>query len=107
MWLSTWANDEEYNQIMSYFNEHTWKNFIMKPRPQQQVFTSGKVDERVQTQNVDIIRCRKRAMTGDLAAFPWCVFSIWDDIYTRANCKLADFNFVSTAAQVLQPLVKR
>ena len=90
------AGDPEYNPMLSYFNEHTWNNFVLADRPRQQIYRSGKIDDRVPCQNVDIVRCRRNALAS--GGQPWYVFSIWDDIEPRTEMQLSSFNYVSKRA---------
>ena len=85
-----------YNPLMSYFNEHTWNNFVMSDRPKQQVYKSNTIDSRQSCQNIDIVRCRRNMMAYPL--YPWYVFSIWDDIQPRTYMWLQSFNYVSKRA---------
>ena len=90
------TSDVEYNPMMSYFNDHTWSNFVMSERPKQQMYRSTTIDERIHCQQVDVIRCRRNILAH--SSYPWYVFSIWDDIKSRDNYELASFNFVSKRA---------
>ena len=40
------AFQNDYNPLLSYFNEHVWQNFVLSQRPNQQVYRSSKIDER-------------------------------------------------------------
>ena len=42
--------------MMSYFNEHTWENFVLPERPQQQVYKSGTID-RYEFLRYNLSRC--------------------------------------------------
>ena len=86
----------DHNPLLSYFNEHTWQNFVLAERPQQQVYKSGTIDPRVECQNVDIIRCRRNALAN--STWWWYVFSIWDDIVPAEEGLIASFNYVSKRA---------
>ena len=56
------TSDVEYNPMMSYFNDHTWSNFVMSERPKQQMYRSTTIDERMNCQQVDVIRCRRNIL---------------------------------------------
>ena len=85
----------DFNPIRSYFNEHTWANFVLSARPQQQVYRSSTLDKRLKCQLVDVKRCRRNRMAH--GAYPWYVFSIWDEI-VPIDTELMDFNFVAKPA---------
>ena len=82
--------------MLSYFNDHTWSNFVMSERPKQQMYRNNTIDERMNCQQVDVIRCRRNILAH--SSYPWYVFSIWDDIKHREKYELASFNFVSKRA---------
>ena len=60
------ANEPDYNPMLSYFNEHTWNNFVLADRPKQQIYHSNSIDKFMSCQNVDIIRCRRNALASGI-----------------------------------------
>ena len=90
------AFQNDFNPLLSYFNENAWANFVMSARPNQQVYRNSQIRDGSSLQNLDVTRCRRNMLSR--TCYPWYVFSIWDDIHERTKPELSDFNYVSKAA---------
>ena len=84
-------DDRDFNPLLSYVNPTPGATSSCPS-----LFRINAVREDRECQNVDIIRCRRNMLCNSV--YPWCVFSIWDDVTPRESCDLKDFNFVSKAA---------
>ena len=58
---------EPFNPLLSYFNEHTWSEFVLSARIPQTVCRYNRLDSRAPMQVVDAIRCRRQQL-GSLAS---------------------------------------
>ena len=93
----TMAQGRQDRTLRSAFSPRTWDTYVMSPRPPPLVWSTHKLEEDNELQELDVIRCRYNCMVNSSHAF--AVYSPLANITPAVSGVLADFSYVAAPSR--------